>query len=191
MARKLFEHGSSRDWFRRSVIAGGSHYDRAYIPSFYEAAETLVQAVLQHNGPADLLFCPTIHLYHHFVELALKQLIVQADGCCTDTKQKKGVPPGITGTHSLKRLLDWLIERLEAVDDKEPFDDGVRVTIEQLHSFNGPSGENTRYAFNKGGKRTLPTQQQFDIEIVRDRMEEVDAYLCGIGDWLDSLRETW
>ena len=191
MARKLFEHGSSKDWRRRSVIAGGSHYERAYIPSFYEAAETLVQAVLQHNRPADLLFCPIVHLYHHFVELMLKRLIRQAEGYCTHSQlEKSSMLPEQTDTHSLKRLLDWLIERLETVDNREPFDAGVRVTIEQLHTFNGPKGETTRYAFSKDGKRTLPKQQQYDIEIIRSRMKEVNDYLCGIEDWLDSMRET-
>ncbi len=201
MARKLFERCSSEDWRRRSVIAGGSHYHRTYVPSYYEAAETLVQAVLQHNGRADLLFCPAVHLYHHFVELMLKRLVPQADANCADSQQRKGVPPKLEDTHDLHCLLGWLIERLEAIDDKGPFNDGVRGIIEDLHNFNGPTGEATRYAFSKPPKkqqqtkerkrtRTLPTRQQFDIETLGSRMKEVHDYLCGIEDWLDSMRQT-
>ena len=192
MTGKLFTHGSSKDWMRRSAVAGGRQYTRAYTPSYYEAAETLVQAALQDNKPADLLFCPIVYLYRHFVELMLKDLIRQAQGYCklleslgiAHGQPKKNVLPELTETHSLKRLLDWLIERLEVVGDKETFDDGVRVTIEQLHSFD-PEGVTFRYGYTTKGKLTLPKQQQYDIEIIRSRMKEVNDYLCGIEAWLD------
>jgi hypothetical protein len=200
VARKLFTGGSAKDknWIRRTAIAGGRHKAIwGYTTDYYEAAESLVEAVLQHNKPADLLFCPILYLYRHFIEEMLKHLIRQAEGYCrlldqsgiAHTPLKESVIPELNHTHSLKKLLQWLVQRVEIVDSKEPFDKEIRDTIEELHNFD-PDGQTFRYAYRNDKKTkkdslTLPKQEQYDIENIRRRMKEVNDYLCGTEDWLD------
>ncbi len=91
--------------------------------------------------------------YRHFTEVMLKHLIQQAEGYCklmdrlgiAHAPLKVSVIPELSQTHSLKRLLQWLVQRLAIVDSREPFNMEICDTIEELHNFD-PDGQTFRYA---------------------------------------------
>ncbi len=188
MTKKLFTPAPSNKW-RRNAIAGGYHTD--YIGGYYEAANTLLKYALENRGQ-DLYFYPICFNYRHFLELMLKHLVLRTERYHEilvkigerDAPLEKSVKKDIQNEHSLQKLIQWLIERLNIVEPGVPFDQGIIKTINQLHSVD-PDGQTFRYPFRQDGSLTLPEQKHYDIEIIRRRMEEVYYYLGGTDAFLD------
>jgi hypothetical protein len=86
-------------------------------------------------------------------------------------------------THSLERLLNWLVDRLALISAEE-IDEKILKTIIQFHNMDS-DGQTFRYPFKKDGKLTLPDKRRYDIENILIQMEEVENYLSGIHAWLD------
>lgn len=188
MTKKLFTPAPSNKW-RRNAIAGGYH--TYHVAGYYEAANTLIKYALE-NGGQDLYFYPICFNYRHFLELMLKHLILRAERYHQilveigerDAQQKKSAKKDIQNEHSLQKLIQWLIERLNIVEPGVSFDQEIVRTINQMHSVD-PDGQTFRYPFRQDGTLTLPEQKHYDIEIIRRRMEDVYNYLGGTDAFLD------
>jgi hypothetical protein len=190
MSNKLFTPAPPNKWQRNAVVGGIFSTPYAHILGYYRAADVLVQATLEAGGHAnDVLFYPICFNYRHYVELSLKHLIIYTERFYKildeigDTRGQldKSVRDELEG-HSLERLFNLFIERLQLLTD-EKFDDNIRIIIMQLHGMD-PDGQNFRYVYRLNGKLAMPSQGWYDLEIVRRRMEDVCNYLSGIDIWL-------
>ena len=88
----------------------------------------------------------------------------------------------LTATHSLKVLLQWLIDRLRLISN-EKFDKNIRNTILELSRMD-PKGQSFRYGLLKNGVFSIEYQKNFSLEYIYKNMEEVFNYLSGIDIFL-------
>ena len=190
MSLKLFIKPKRID-LKNSVIVGGRHYSDMYIYilGYYEAAKRLADSALN-EGFQDALFYPMCFNYRHYLELSLKNLIINCEnyyiilGKWGEAKGilKKTVKDRLTKTHSLARLLSWFKERFDLVSD-EIFDKKIYKIIIDFHKFD-PIGQCFRYTFKTDENLSFPIEKIYDIENIRDKMEEVSNYIDGVDTWL-------
>ena len=190
MTRKLFAPDPITQWNRNAVVGGRHSAPYAYISGYYQAAERLTEAALT-SGYKDTLFFPICFNYRHYVELALKHLIMVAEDFHSILEQlgdargklSESAKLKIVHVHSLEQLLSWFVERLALVTDTNLSDDVCRI-IKQLHHMD-PNGQTFRYPFAKDGSLMLPDQRLYDLANIRILMEEVESELSGVDAWLE------
>jgi len=189
MKRELFASASGDRWNQNAVVGGQPSAAYAYISGYCEAADKLTEIALI-SGPKDTLFFPICFNYRHYVELALKYLIIAVEDYHSILRQLgqgegkliKSAKPKIVYEHGLQPLLDWFVERLELVTDTKLSSD-VCAIIKQLHEMD-PSGQIFRYPFKKDGSLMLLEQRRFDLVNIRTLMQEVEGELSGVDIWL-------
>ncbi len=186
MTKKLFK--PSKIWYHNAVAGGKYSAPYAYILGYYSAAESLVQVAIE-TGKLDTLFFPICFNYRHFLELSLKHLIIGFEKFA-DVSVELGygekinsVAEKVKNEHSLEKLLNWLIERVEKISG-EKFDNKLRELIVEFHNID-PNGQIFRYPVLKDGSFSLPDQSSYDVENIRLQMEEINNFFTGIDAWLD------
>lgn len=190
MSLKLFIK-PKRINLKNSAIVGGRHYSDMYIYiiGYYEAAKRLADSALN-EGFQDALFYPMCFNYRHYLELSLKNLIINCENYYSLLEKwgkakgilKRTVKNRLTQTHSLARLLSWFKERFDLVSD-ETFDKNVFKIITDFHNFDR-KGQCFRYHVKTDGNLSFPIEKIYDIENVRDNMEKVSNYIDAVDVWL-------
>jgi len=93
----------------------------------------------------------------------------------------------LNSTHSLKVLLQWLIDRLKTISNQK-FDNDIRNTILELGKMD-PKGQSFRYGLLKNGVFSIESQRHFNLEVIYKNMEQVYYYLSGIDIFLTERTE--
>lgn len=187
MQKKLFK--PSKIWYHNAVVGGKYSAPYAYILGYYLAAESLTKVAIESEN-LDILFFPICFNYRHYIELSMKHLIASTE-LFTNVSARLGYGSEITNSvvskikneHSLAKLLQWLIERLNKFSG-EPFDSELRELINEFHNMD-PNGQIFRYPVLKNGELSLPDQKNYDVENIRCQMEKVNNYFSGMDAWLE------
>ena len=190
MSLKLFIK-PKRINLKNSTIVGGEHYSDMYIYIFgyYKAAKKVADSALN-KGFQDALFYPMCFNYRHYLELSLKNLIVNCENYYSILEKwgeakgilKKTVKDRLTKTHSLARLLSWFKERFNLVSD-ETFDKSVYKIIIDFHNFDR-KGQCFRYPLKIDGSLSFSIENIYDIKNIKDKMEKVSNYLEAVDTWI-------
>lgn len=190
MSLKLFIKPKRID-LRNSAIVGGRHYSDIYIYilGYYEAAKRLADSALN-EGFQDALFYPMCFNYRHYLELSLKNLIINCENYYSMLEKwgevknilKKTVKNRLTKTHSLAVLLSWFKERFDLVSD-ETFDKNIYKIIIDFHNFD-PIGQCFRYPSKTDGSVSFSIENIYDIKNIKDKMEKVSNYLNAVDTWI-------
>lgn len=204
MTKQLFKPAPSKEQNHNATI-GGKHASRnVYVHSYFQAATILANIALKNNPneawiyPAlskDPLFYPILFNYRHYIELHLKSLIIDTEQLYTgmeDLGYTKGelklcISKHLDSTHSIERLFNSLAERLRLVSEDE-ISQSVRKTIMQLHCVD-PDGQGFRYHERTGRNPSFPYVQHYDLQNIRDSMNEVHDQLTGVEIFLDIRHE--
>jgi hypothetical protein len=177
-------------WSSEGILgAFPSHEGLGYYAAAYkEAAEELVQAVLDQRAAADSAIYPILYLYRHYVELMLKEIIYLGEAL-----EKKRTASGHEH-HSVDKLwreVRQILERTFPEGQREGTDSVERVVLELAKI--DPSGEAFRYPWKRkktGGGTTWPNSVQLNLENLRQVIRGVSALLDGSCDAMDEMLRT-
>ena len=182
---KLF---SSDGYRRHSACLNYSHVPwEAYTIGYKEAADILVQSIVERKGTPDTLVYPIVFLYRQYLELRLKDLY--RDGCLLLDKK-----PNLKINHNLKTLWQAVRKIFEEVwpngnmEQWEALDDLIQqfVVID-------PGSFTFRYPTKKDGSQALDSAvRQINLRILSDVIDAMSTVLEGSAEEIaQALQFEW
>ncbi|MDO8587175.1 MAG: hypothetical protein Q7T82_09060 [Armatimonadota bacterium] len=171
----LFATGGDR---RFSAYVGYRSEWFPYIEGYKLAADVLVESLAEdrirkHRSDADFVVYPIVFLYRQFLELSLKQIILDGDELCG--RERK-----LPGRHELEPLWTRCKDILKKIGARGSDSEiaAIDKCIKQF-SKNDDGSYSFRYPVNTGNKPSLPKKlNNIDIKCLADTMD-------GIAFWLD------
>jgi hypothetical protein len=170
----------------------------SYIIGYREAGDALVDKAIALTHPyKDRLVFPICFNYRQFIELILKQLILDAEitynNCESIGMQRKNSRHNFAEkmnlTHNIEKLLSRLIIILDNITDKE-INKNVIELIMEYHQMD-PTGQKFRYPVSSKNEKYFEIPENFDLEKIKagiktiaDCLMGVDAYLCQFGNFV-------
>jgi hypothetical protein len=161
------------NWPTDADLGAWSRSYSAFIWSFTNAAETLVDAVTTGKQRADRIAWPLLYLYRHTVELALKD-------CLIDAATFLGEPLDFPNHHRLKDINDILLQLLAKLDfpTNDASVSAFSHILEDLDQFD-PSGTAFRYPTDrKGAPHVLPVTHVDIVDLQRGVMKLLNFLDC-------------
>ena len=186
---KIFERGIN-DY---SNVTVGRHFtnDVSYIIGYWEAGDVLVDtAITLYHPKKDRLFFPICYNYRQFIELCIKQLILDAEDIYllleANNMQNKNCDQRfsekIDKTHSIETLLNWLITILRCLTE-EGISKEIIKSILEYHKMD-KTGQKFRYPKSKQNLPHFEQREDFDLEKIRDAVKNIGNYLMGVDAYL-------
>jgi hypothetical protein len=170
----------------------------SYIIGYREAGDALVDKAIALTHPyKDRLFFPICFNYRHFIELILKQLILDAEivynNCESIGMQRKNNSHNFAEetnlTHSIEKLLNQLIIILDSITDKKISKNVIKLIME-YHKMD-TTGQKFRYPVSIKNEKHFEIPENFDLEKIKAGIKTiagclmgVDAYLCQFGNFV-------
>ena len=177
-------------------------FPEMYACGYKDAGDKVIEAAEHDTRNPDALFFPVAFLYRHFLELTLKDLVRLGRSMgaidisyhsqshrCRKCGHKWKVEEDILFQHDLNKL--WK-EARKLIMDVLPNGNGevaealeaTEKTIQEFHILD-KSGQETRYATSKSGKRSLTVSgtgghlrhQRVSLQNLKRTMDKVDRYL--------------
>ena len=191
--KKLFVDTNGRNWNKTVCVGGKFSSNYSYALGYLYAADILVEhAVIEKNNKKDKLFYPICFNYRQFIELTLKQLIIysekfyyKSEYLGYELKKLNGsVSDKLDSTHSIEKLLNWLIEILDCVSD-EKFDRNKKDLILEFHNLDS-NGQKFRYPVQTNTLESFPKQTFYDLEKLKSGIKDIFEYFMGIDAWIDN-----
>jgi hypothetical protein len=159
----------------------------AYASGYLAAANLLLEAVFEKEQRADTLIYPVAFLYRHYLELRLKEIIVQGGELLAHQSDLKPV-------HKLDVLWNSVRLILEKVWPNGPKTDldAVENVIRQFHNLDLTSIA-FRYPVDRNNNATLSGLTQVGPRNLRDVMQRtaglLEASSSAISMYLDEMRD--
>jgi len=199
----LLFRGDLPDGFNNACLNVSSGNDRAlYLEGYRRGARFLVEHVVKDRHDQDFLVYPIIFLYRHHIELALKNLILQAPYLLSQALTKQ------EDENLLKHRLEWLWRDFKPMLHTiwkaagwtplpEADIEGLEDYIEQLAKMDADSFA-FRYAHTKKGQPSLPGVTQINlrhfaetIERLADYFDALDAAIYSAAENKAETEEYW
>ncbi len=183
---KLFAAG--QDWWHNACLNYLGDDWELYVNGYKQAADVLVEHVIQIRSDQDTLVFPIVFLYRQYLELRLKQLI--RDGC-----QLFDQPASFPKRHELGRLWAECRPILSKLESPVPASDleAVDEAIAQFCAVD-PISQAFRYPTDKEGQPSLPANLRYiNLRNLAEVMEKIssffDAAAMMISVYLEQKRE--
>lgn len=186
---KIFTRGFND--YTNVTVGNNFTNETSYIIGYWEAGNILVDKAITLNHPLkDRLFFPICYNYRQFIELCLKQLILDADKIYSDCKlinmQKKNYKQvfseQINKTHNIETLLHWLITILNCITD-EKIDKNIIKSILEYHQMD-KTGQKFRYPVSTKNISHFEFREDFDLKNIKNGINILGMYLMGIDTYL-------
>jgi hypothetical protein len=167
--------GEGTDWTQNACLgwSRGTWYVRVH--GFRLAAELLADHVAQTGTEQDGLIFPFLYNWRQHVELALKELIIDAERLLDrDGKRPEG--------HNLDSLWQRCRTALEAVEPKgeaHNLDNAGRL-IAELHAMD-PRGDAFRYPHTRQGAATLDGIERLSFSEINEALQALSNFLVAAG----------
>lgn len=91
--------------------------------------------------------------------------------------------PCLIKTHSLEKLLNWLIKNLSCTSE-ELFSKEIQMIVIEFHNMD-TDGQKFRYPIFKGNNKSFPCQSNYDLIKIKDQINKAADYFMGIDAWMD------
>jgi len=181
---------SGEDWENEALLSMACGGFSFYAAAYKEVADSLVKEVESGILKPDLVGYPVIYLYHHYLELILKEIILSQPHFEESNREK------LFREHKI----DGLWARCKPVLD-EYFPDGDRTgsetvdqCIKEFASIDN-TGEQSKYPvlnecdpITGGRKLSFRNPVQLNLRNMREIMCRVDGLLSPSLDYLNDLR---
>ncbi|MGP8051206.1 MAG: hypothetical protein ACLPYB_11440 [Desulfobaccales bacterium] len=170
---KLFT--SAEDWWNNACLNFFSHGWTIYATGYKDAADILVEHIAKTKRQQDTLIYPIIFLYRQYLELALKDLILDARKLLDDLNP-------LSKTHridELWRICDRLLEQISPGDSAESRKEIGRL-MEEFGQVD-PLSMSFRYPEDKNGNPTLPGMDYINMRNVNEVVRKISIILEGAG----------
>jgi len=158
-----------------------------YTLGYKEAADRLVAQIETEHRHHDLLVYPIVYLYRHYLELAIKGLIQQAQKLLGDTVE-------VPARHTLVELWTMCSALLERVSPGDSIEEQRQIgrLLREFSSVD-PMSTGFRYPVDTRGNPSLAGLQQVNIPNVRDVVGKIALILDGaqaqMGYYADCLSD--
>ena len=190
--KQLFVDTKDKNWNKNSCLGDRFSTNYSYALGYLNAANILVDyAISNPNNIKDKLVYPVCFNYRQFIELTLKQLIIYAEKFYSKSEYlgyeyKKTTTlhsDRLMSTHSLEKLLKWLIEILACVAEYEFEQSKIDLVIE-FHNID-PDGQKFRYPIQRNNDLSFPNQIFLDLERLKEGVKSISEYFMGIDGYID------
>jgi HEPN domain-containing protein len=178
---------SDADWWNNACINFAPGSWDLYAIGFKKAGDILVEHAKITGSDLDTIVYPAVFLYRQYVELRLKDLIIDGSKLLDEAKEP---PP----THSLQHLWSYVKDLLNRVFSGGNYSEFEKLEA-MINQFNevDPSSFSFRYPVDKKGKITLPGISHINVRNLQDIMDGIYCILetcsVGIGEQLAFKRE--
>lgn len=177
----------------------GSYKHTAHIqsqPSFYGftagykcAADELILSCIEAQKAIarDAIIFPVIFLYRHYLELSLKEIYIHFSG-----EEAPQIIKTLKSTnHSLIEI--WkkvkpLLEEYTKTEQEQADIEAVEDYINQFHNIDCTSFA-FRYPFRKNLEPMLSKRLNIDLNNLKERINELDAYFSGTYSFLAEMKD--
>jgi hypothetical protein len=155
-----------------------------YAEGYKIAAELIENKLLENPEKQDFLIYPLVYTYRHYIELKLKEIIVEGHGILSKTKdfQKEN--------HDLIKL--WIefqrTMKLVYKDEYQAPPPTIEKKIKELHDTDKNS-DGFRYPINQKGKQNLENLKIINFRNFKDEVLEVKRYLEAIADSFYAIKD--
>ncbi|MBJ6726804.1 hypothetical protein [Geomesophilobacter sediminis] len=185
--KKLFVQGG--DYFEFAHFGWGDMWQQfyGYCAGYKRAADCLVDDAICScdTSRLDTVIFPVLFLYRQFIELSLKQLILEfGDGSC-DEKVERLKQLNHDLDASWREFVRLLPKSIEAHEQKT-----VKVVEKYIREFAGvdKSSYSFRYPVAKNLTLIFGKEQRLNLRHLKERMSEIESFFCGVSGFLDDLR---
>ncbi|MBD3338588.1 MAG: hypothetical protein GF353_05750 [Candidatus Lokiarchaeota archaeon] len=178
-----------KDWWNKASLEISSNTEglAIYTQSFKDAGDRLVEYAQSDKTSINFLVFPILFLYRHYIELALKEIILSA----TQYLEKEN---NAINSHNLSHLWDETKKLISEVDLDIPEDEIVAVEnqIIQFHKLD-MSSMTFRYPVDKQGNVFKNLSEYINIENVREIVDGLYAWcfglVCVLGEYEDAKHQ--
>jgi hypothetical protein len=163
--------GTGPEWWLVACMDWSRDRWIGYVGGYSKAADVIFERILQTGRDQDMLIYPYLMCWRHYVELQMKNLILQS-------RRYLHEEISLLRTHRLDLLWHATRQCLErAWPDEENYDlkDAGRIIL-QLNGFD-PTSEHFRYPTLKDGTKTLSTLGRIYLPSFQKAMTGVAAML--------------
>ena len=169
-----------------AVFNWGIESYSVYALAYYEAAQRLLQPILNSGNFADYDAYPILFLFRHYVELTLKEVVLLTERMAK--MERIELSQFNFATHDLTTLLEASERNLELLKEPlglndQPFDKQTKDLILDLCSFDQKS-EAFRYPVDKKGNLFFPDHFLVGLPEVAKNMECIHHSLIGLTEYL-------
>ena len=181
---KLFAAGS--DWRNNACLGFVRDKWDLYATGYKDAADIIVDRLVETGEGADLLVYPVAFLYRHYLELRLKELIIHGQELLDVSKDFRHI-------HRIDVLWSSCRDLLQQIYPGSPRTelDAVEACIAELCLIDRQS-ISFRYPATKDGNQTLPSVEHINLRHLRDVMSGIASLLdgasMGVSAYLDEKR---
>jgi hypothetical protein len=170
----------SDNWKNNACFHFAHNKMSLYADGYRLAAEILIETVVSSAGrpiQIDAKVYPILFLYHHHIELILKDIIIKGRSFLDRT-------PKFPTNHKIYDLWGIAKEIIckinENVDDKSPIDIVGRV-IKELASVD-KNAVGYRYPYDKEGGLLLKDINSLNLDVLRKTMKKVTTFLDAVSE---------
>jgi len=186
---KIFKCGFND--YTNVTVGGNFTNESSYIIGYWKAGDILVDKAITLNHPLSArLFFPICYNYRQFIELCLKQLILDTEeiycNCKLLNTQRKDstqvFSEQINKTHNIETLLHWLINILNCITD-EKMDKNIIRAILEYHQMD-TTGQKFSYPVSTKNISHFKFRNDYDLKSIKDGINVVGNYLMGVDAYL-------
>jgi hypothetical protein len=157
-----------------------------YALAYYEAAQRLLQSILNNGNFADYDGYPILFLFRHYVELTLKEVVSLTERIAR--MERIELSQFKFATHNLATLLEASDRNLELLKETlglndQPFDKQTKDLILDLSGFDQRS-DAFRYPVDKEGNLFFPDHFLVGLPEVARNMEYIHHSLINLTEYL-------
>jgi hypothetical protein len=151
----------------------------AYALGYKEAADRLVEQFEAKRRHQDLLVYPIVYLYRHYLEVAIKGLIRQAQNLLGDRVE-------IPAKHTIADLWTTCSALLERVSPGDSLEEQRQIgRLLREFATVDPASTAFRYPVDTKGNQSLPGIRHIDLPHVRDVIAKIAVILDGAAAQMD------
>jgi len=160
------------------------HFDGwgAYAVGYKEAADTIIQSIIDDRRIFDPLVYPIMHLYRHYLELQIKGLILSSQKLMFKKRQL----PQIHDLNKLWQLCDELLREVSPGDSEDSLDSITRL-IKEFTDID-PFSTAFRYPTDRKGEKSLDTLEHIDVLNVSKVINKIATLLEAAEAQIDHLQ---
>lgn len=153
---------SDTDWWHNACLGFGSNKWDMYATGYKDAADIVVNHIVETRQGMDFLVYPVAFLYRHYIELRLKELLTEGQQLLDETYD-------LMGGHDIDAL--WckcrqILEKVWPNGSKTELGD-VGALIAEFRQFDKTS-QSFRYPVLNDGSPTLPDLQHVNLRHLKD-----------------------
>ena len=174
---------SADDWQNNACLNWGSDPLEFYAIGYKEAADALVQHVIDTNRYQDVLVYPICFLYRQYLELRLKEIIREGNALLDENASF----PTHHRLHELWPLVKGIVRRVWKTKKPSGFE-FIEHAVTEFSKLD-PESFSFRYPTDKEGRKVLLEIKHINIRHLSEQLAQVAEILDGFSSGISIYRD--